>query len=127
MALDLAYRIRAMVTENLNLKLLSLAFALLFYSGVHGSQDAQRSLLLSVVALTPPESANRELVTPVPAQIRVTVRGPRSALDDVHADDIGNVQIDLRGGNETRVTFDPTMIPVPPGLRVGEERPPRRA
>jgi hypothetical protein len=123
MALDLAYRLRATVTENLNLKLLSLAFALLFYSGVHGSQDAQRSLLLSVVALTPPESANRELVTPVPAQIRVTVRGPRSALDDVHADDL-SVQVDLRGGNEARLTFDPSMIPVPPGLKIEQIDPP---
>jgi hypothetical protein len=123
MALDLAYRLRSLVTENLNLKVLSLGFALLFYSGVHGSQDAQRSLLLSVVALTPPESANRELVTPIPAQIRVTVRGPRSALDDVHADDL-SVQVDLRGGNEARLTFDSSMIPVPPGLKIEQIDPP---
>src|SRR5579862_513147 len=124
MALDLTYRLRASLTENLNLKLLSLVFALLLYSFVHGSQDAQRSLQVSVVALTPPDSANRELVTPIPAEIRVTVRGPRSTLDDVHADDVGSVQIDLRGGNETRVTFDPSSIPVPPGLRVEQIDPP---
>ncbi len=124
MASDLGYRLRGMLTENLNLKLLSLAFALLLYSFVHGSQDAQRSLLFSVVALTPPDNANRELVTPIPPQIRVTVRGPRTVLDDVHADDMGNVQIDLRGGNETRVTFEPAMIPVPPGLKVEQIDPP---
>ncbi len=124
MALDLTYRVRASLTENLNLKVLSLVFALVLYSFIHGSQDAQRSLQVSVVALTPPESANRELVTPIPAEIRVTVRGPRSTLDDVHADDIGSVQIDLRGGNETRVTFDPSSIPVPPGLRVEQIDPP---
>ena len=56
--------------ENLNLKLLSFAFALLLYAWVHGSQEAQRSLLLGVVALTPDEGSNRELVTAVPAQIR---------------------------------------------------------
>lgn len=120
---DVAYRVRAVVTENLGLKLLSLVFALLFYSAVHGSQDAQRSLLLSVVALTPPETSNRELVTPIPAQIRVTLRGPRSALDEVHADDL-SVQVDLRGGNETRLTFAPSMIPVPPGLRIEQIDPP---
>jgi YbbR domain-containing protein len=124
MALDLTYRVRASLTENLNLKVLSLVFALVLYSFIHGSQDAQRSLQVSVVALTPPESANRELVTPIPAEIRVTVRGPRSTLDDVHADDIGSVQIDLRGGNETRVTFEPSTIPVPPGLRVEQIDPP---
>jgi hypothetical protein len=121
---DFGYRLRAIATENLNLKLLSLAFALLLYSFVHGSQEAQRSLLFSVVALTPPESANRELVTPIPPQIRVTVRGPRSTLDDVHADDISTVQIDLRGGNETRVTFEPSMFTVPPGLKVEQIDPP---
>lgn len=121
--MDLGYRLRSLVTENLNLKLLSLAFALVLYSLVHGAQDAQRLLLLNVVALTPPESANRMLMTPPPAQIRVTLRGPKSALDDVHAEDIGNVQLDLRSGNEKRLTIEPSMIPVPPGLKVEQVYP----
>ena len=125
MALDLAYRLRALTTENLNLKLLSLAFALVLYGWVHGSQEAQRSLLLGVIALTPPESSTRELVTPIPAQIRVTLRGARSTLDELHADDIGSVQIDLRSGSVTRLTFEPSMIPVPPGLDSGADRSPR--
>lgn len=124
MALDLAYRLRALTTENLNLKLLSLAFALVLYGWVHGSQEAQRSLLLGVIALTPPESSTRELVTPIPAQIRVTVRGAKSTLDELHADDIGSVQIDLRSGSVTRLTFEPSMIPVPPGLTVEQIDPP---
>ncbi len=124
MAFDVGYRLRALAAENLNLKLISLASALVIYSVVHGSQDAQRSLLLGVVALTPPEAANRELVTPIPAQIRVTVRGQRSTLDDLHADDIGSVQVDLRSGNETRLTFEPATIPVPPGLTVEQIDPP---
>jgi YbbR domain-containing protein len=124
MALDLVYRLRALTTENLNLKLLSLAFALVLYGWVHGSQEAQRSLLLGVVALTPPESSNRELVTPIPAQIRVTVRGARSTLDELHADDIGSVQIDLRSGSLGRITFAPSMIPVPPGLTIEQIDPP---
>src|SRR5580698_41042 len=124
MALDLVYRLRALTTENLNLKLLSLAFALVLYGWVHGSQEAQRSLLLGVVALTPPESANRELVTAIPAQIRVTVRGQRATLDDLHADDIGSVQIDLRSGTQTRFTFESSQLPVPPGLTVEQIDPP---
>jgi hypothetical protein len=124
MALDVGYRLRSVVTENLNLKLLSLGFALMLYSLVHGSQEAQRSLLLSVVAVTPSDAQNRELVTPIPAQIRVTVRGPRSTLDDLHADDVGSIHLDLRGGNETRVTFDPATIPVPPGIQIEQIDPP---
>jgi len=111
------------VLENTNMKLLSLGVALLLYSLVHGSQEAQRSLLLSVVALTPPDTANRVLVTPIPAQIRVTVRGPKSALDELRPDDM-NVQVDLQGGSEARVSFKPAMIPVPPGLKVEQIDPP---
>jgi hypothetical protein len=119
-----AHHLRSLLLENLNMKCLSLAFALVLYSLVHASQEAQRSVLLSVVALTPSGASNRVLTTPIPAQIRVTVRGPRSTLDELHAEDIGSVQLDLRGGNETRWTFEPAMIPVPPGLRVEQIDPP---
>jgi hypothetical protein len=124
MALDIAYRLRAAVTENLNLKVLSFATALVLYALVHGSQDAQRSLLLSVVALTPREPAARELATPIPAQIRVTVRGPRATLDDLRVDDLGSVSVDLRSGDEQQIAFDPSMIPVPPGVKVEHIDPP---
>lgn len=117
-------QIRSLFVENLNLKALSLGFALVLYSLAHGSQEAQRSLLFSVVALTPSATSNRVLMTPIPAQIRVTVRGTKSALDDLHADDIANVQLDLHGGDETRVTFKPAMIPLPPGLKVEQIDPP---
>ncbi len=123
MALDVTYPLRSLLTENLNLKLFSLAFALVLYSLVHGSQEAQRSMLVSVVALTPPESANRDLVSPIPAEVRVTVRGARSTLDDLHADDI-QVQLDLRSGSEARKVFTPDMIPVPPGITVQQIDPP---
>lgn len=119
-----AYQLRSIFVENLNLKILSFAFALLLYSLVHGSQEAQRSILFSAVALTPPTTSNRVLMTPIPAQIRVTLRGPRATLHDLHADDIGSVQLDLRDGTSTRVTIDPSMIPVPPGLKIEQIDPP---
>jgi hypothetical protein len=119
-----AYQVRSLIVENLNLKLLSLGFALVLYSLAHGSQEAQRSLLLSVVALTPPGSSNRVLMTQIPPQIRVTVRGTKSALDDLHADDMASVQLDLHGGHESRVTFKPAMVPLPPGLKVEQIDPP---
>jgi len=121
--MDLVW-LRNLITENLNLKLLSLAFALVLYSLVHGSQEEQRSVLVNVVAITPPEESNRVLMTQLPPQIRVTVRGPKSTLDDLHSDDIAPIHLDLRGGNETRVTIAPTMIPLPPGLRAEQVDPP---
>jgi len=121
--MDLAF-LKTLLFENLNLKLLSFAFALVLYAYVHGSQDAQKSLLLGVVAVTPPDSANRVLVTPLPPQLRVTLRGPRSSLEELHADDIGGIQLDLRSGTESRITIEPGMIPVPPGLKVEQVYPP---
>ena len=70
------------------------------------------------------ETSNRVLMTPIPPQVRVTLRGPRSTLDDLHADDIGNVQLDLRGGNETRRARSTRRpVPVPPGLQRRADRP----
>jgi hypothetical protein len=122
MALD-GFPLRGVLTENFGLKVVSLGFALTLYALVHGSQEAQRSMLVGVVALTPPENANRELVSTIPAEIRVTVRGARSTLDDLHADDI-QVQLDLRSAAETRKVFTPDMIPVPPGITVQQIDPP---
>jgi hypothetical protein len=118
-----AFPLKGLLTENLNLKLVSLVFALALYSLVHGSQEAQRSMMVSVVALTPPDNANRDLVSPIPAEVRVTVRGARSTLDDLHADDL-QIQLDLRKGSETRKELTPDMIPVPPGITVQQIDPP---
>jgi len=120
---DVGYQLRSAVTDNLNLKLISLAFALILYSVVHGSQEAQRSIRLNVVALLP-QTPNRVLMTSLPEKINATVRGPKSTLDDLNADDIASVQIDLRGGTETRWTFEPSMIPLQPGLKVEQIDPP---
>src|ERR1700688_1980067 len=112
MALDIVERIKSSFTENLNLKVLSFAFALVLYSLVHSSQDAQRSVLVDLVVLLPPESANRVLSNQLPPQVRLTLRGQRAALDDLHADDIGNLQVDVHSGNEKRITLGTQMVHV---------------
>jgi YbbR domain-containing protein len=120
---DVGYQLRSALTENLNLKLISVLFALILYSVVHGSQEAQRSIRLNVVALLP-QTPNRVLMTNLPEKLNATVRGPRTTLDDLNADDIASVQVDLRAGTETRVTFEPSSIPLPPGLKVEQVDPP---
>lgn len=120
--MDVGYQLRSAFTENLNLKIISLLFALILYSVVHGSQEAQRSIRLNVVALLP-QTPNRVLMTNLPEKITATVRGPKSTLDDLNSDDIP-VQVDLRSGTESRVTFDPSMLPLPPGLKVEQIDPP---
>ena len=124
MALELGEKLKAAFTENLNLKFIAFVLALLLYSLFHGAQDAQRTMTVNLVALMPPESADRVLVSPMPPSVRLTLRGSRSALDDLHSDDIGYLQIDVHLGSERRVTLDPGMVHVPPSVRVEQIDPP---
>lgn len=124
MALDLGQRLRGAVTENLNLKILSLIFALVLYSIVHEAQDFKRTIEVNVNTQEPPDSADKVLVTPAPPHIRVTLRGPRSMINDLNTDNIGAVKLDLRSGTESRVLFEPSMVPVPPGVKVESIDPP---
>jgi YbbR-like protein len=117
-------RLRDLMIENFGLKVLSFAFALGLYAFVHGSQDAQRSLQVDVVATPPPESAHRVLLTPLPPTVRVTVRGPRAILDDLKADDLGAFQLDLKSGKTDNIVFDPAAIHLPPGMRAEQIDPP---
>ncbi len=124
MAIEVLRRARVSLMENLNLKLFSLGIALVLYSLVHGSQDAQRSLLVDLVVLLPPETGNRILANQLPPQVRLTLRGPRAQLDELHADDIGTLQVDVHSDTERRITLDPAMVHVPPGVRVEQIDPP---
>jgi YbbR domain-containing protein len=112
--------VRSALTENINLKLVSIGFTLVLYSLVHGSQDAQRSMEVTLVTLLPPAEANRELVNQLPPHVRVTLRGARAALDDLHADDIGSLQIDARAAQDRHVMFDKSSVHVPTGVSVEE-------
>src|SRR5436305_7212936 len=96
-------QLKAAFTENIPLKLLSVAVALILYSMVHGG-DAQRTGSVGHVVLRPPPaSVTRELVSNIPPAIRVTLHGPRSAIDDLRAEDLGDVLVDLRSGQDKRV------------------------
>lgn len=111
-------RLKAAFTENLPLKLLSLAVALVLFSLVHGGQDAQRTVSVGLVVLPPPEGVNRVLTTTPPSEIRVTVRGSRSVIDELRPEDLGDVQIDLRSGQDKRVVLEQSLLHVPAGVRV---------
>jgi YbbR domain-containing protein len=117
-------RLRSALTENLNLKLVSIGFTLVLYSLVHGAQDAQRSVPVDLVLLLPSDDVNRVLVSPIPPQVRVTLRGPRTTLDELHADDIGNLQVDVRAGQDRRVIFEKSSVHVPTGVQVDQIDPP---
>jgi YbbR domain-containing protein len=121
---SLGERLKTALTENMNLKLLSFGFALVLYSMVHGGQDAQTSVSVDLDVLLPPETANRILVDKSKESVKLTVRGPRAAIEELHARDIGAIQIDARTGSEKRIPIDPASIRLPPGVHVEQVDPP---
>jgi len=122
---SLLEKLRGLLFENITLKVVSLAAALLLYSFIHSSQDAQRTMAVDLVAQAPPSSAHRVLLTPLPPAVRVTIRGSRTMLDELRAEDLGSLQLDLRSGKLDHVDLDPTMVHVPAGLRAEQIDPTR--
>jgi len=110
-------KLRAWFTENLNLKLLSFACALLLYSLVHSAQDAQRAVSASVVVQLPRDTKDRVLVDQTPPQVRLFLRGPTAALDEIRPDDL-SLEVQLSSTNERTIKLDAKMVHLPPQVRV---------
>ncbi len=112
-------------TANLGLKFLSLAFALGLFGYLHGQEDQQqRTVPVGVVLRLPPESAKRELMTPIPASIHVTLRGSTRAIDNLIQTGIAPVEVDLSKGHKDSIVFEPAMFSLPPGMEVAIIDPP---
>src|SRR5580658_8668399 len=116
MALDAKDKLRAWFTENFSLKLLSVGCALLLYSRVHSAQDAQRTVSASVVVELPRDTKDRVLVDQTP-QVRLFLRGPTAALDEIRPDDL-SLEVQLSSTNERTVKLDAKMVHLPPQVRV---------
>jgi YbbR domain-containing protein len=115
-------------TQNLGLKLVALMASVLLFSVVHNDVDAQRSMVLDVVALLPPPSSGKLLISELPAQVRVTFRGSRSRLNSLSRDELSPLQMDLRdylkGDASTAYYYlDPRMIEVGSNVHVTEITP----
>jgi YbbR domain-containing protein len=114
-------RIRTMVGENLNLKLISFAFALILYSLVHGGQDAHRAIVVDIDSFLPQDNSDQVLLSSIPQSVRVFVRGSNQAIDNLRASSV-SVVLDLRDSQPSRVTFDPKMVRLPEGVMVQVEQ-----
>lgn len=110
--------LRAAFVENFWLKLISFGFAFALYALSHGPQDAQKTISVGVVALMPPDSANRQLLTQLPTEVSITLRGSRAQLDDLRLEEVGSLRLDLRSGRDQRVDLESGMFNVPPGIIV---------
>ena len=107
------------LTSNLSLKLLSLfvAFGLVAYT--RGQLDeTQRTIPVPVILRLPPESANRELMTQVPANIHVTLQGTTRAIDQLIQTGIPPVELDLRDGRRDTILFEEDMFSLPADVEV---------
>jgi len=116
--------LKAAFFENFSLKLVSLLVAIGLFAFFRGAQNFQRTVTVSVVALMPPDSVPRELMNPLPTEVRLSIRGSKNQLDVIRSDDLGPIQIDLRSGQVSHVELEPSMFNVPPGLQVEGIDPP---
>ena len=114
-------RVRVALTENMNLKLISFAFALVLYSLVHGGNDARRSIVVDLEVGLPPESSDRVLVGSIPQSIRIFVRGSNQTIDNLRASSV-SVQLDLSNKMPQHVVFEPKMVLLPEGMNVEVEQ-----
>jgi len=113
-------RIKAMLTENLNLKLLSFAFALVLYSLVHGGQDARGSISVDLEVNLPPESGDKVFVGTIPRDVRIFVRGSTQTIDNLRGGAVHMI-LDLTDSPE-HVIFSQKMVRLPDGVRVEVEQ-----
>ena len=113
-------RIKAAFTENLNLKLLSFAFALVLYSLVHGGQDARGSISVDLEVNLPPESGDKVFIGTIPRDVRIFVRGSATTIDNLRGGAV-HMLVDLTDAPE-HVVFASKMVRLPDNVRVEVEQ-----
>ncbi|MBN2196809.1 MAG: hypothetical protein JW751_28645 [Polyangiaceae bacterium] len=108
------------VVDNAGLKALSLLFAIGLFVYLNRAQESfDRSFPVGIFVRQPPASANRELMTQIPPNIYVTLRGTTRALEQLLREKpIPPIELDLRDGERRVVTFDASMVVVPPNVKV---------
>lgn len=120
---SLAKTIFTSLTANLPLKILSLFLAIGLFSIVHSDNDAQRSIFIDVVALLPPVDSDQLLLTELPHEVKVTLRGGRSQINALSRSEFAPIQMDLTDPSRRFYYFDPAAVDVPGSIRVVEISP----
>jgi len=105
---------RSVIWENFGLKLFSLVLALSLFAVLRGQQERQqRTIPVAVVVRLPPESSERELMTPIPANVHATLRSSTRAIDQLIQSGVPPIEVDLRDGSRDVLTFEPRMFSLP--------------
>ena len=116
-------RLWHLVTNNLLLKIVALVVSIVLFSLVHSDQDAQRTIPVDVVAVLPPPGSPHMLISALPEQVKLTLRGSRSRLASVQRDDFPPLQMDLTDPSKRYYYFDPGSVEVSGTLQVAEISP----
>lgn len=110
--------VRKALTHNIGLKLMALVVAIVTFSAVRGSEDAQRSVFVDVVAILPAAESGRMLVSELPDQVRVTLEGSRSRINALRPEELRPVEIDLSDTEISHYYFTREEFQIPTGLTV---------
>jgi len=122
---DLWESLKRLLLQNLLLKLVAFAASLAFFAWVHSQEDIRiKTLPVSLVSL-PPVDGNRELMTLIPPNIHVTLRGPTRALNQLVQEGVAPVEIDLRSGARETVEFRQALFALPRDVELLVVDPPR--
>lgn len=111
------------VTDNFGLKLTALTLSILLFYLVHSDVDAQRSIYVDVVALLPPPGSGKTLISELPAQVKVTLRGSRSKLSSLSRDELSPIQLDLREAKSGPYHLDASLVDAGSNVQVVEISP----
>ncbi len=114
---------REVVMNNIGLKIASLITAIVLFSLVRGAEDAQRSVFVDVVALLPAPNSGKMLVSELPDQVRLTLKGSRSQINAIRPENIPPVQIDLTDTDLRYYYFADDEFDVPAGVTITQVGP----
>lgn len=116
---------RSAFLDNLALKIFSLILAVSLFAVLRGQQERQqRTIPVAVIVRLPPESSERELMTPIPANVHVTLRGSTRAVDQLIQSGVPPIEVDLRSANRNILVFEAKMLSVPREVDVAFIDPP---
>lgn len=110
--------IRAVFSENLGLKFICLICALALVGYQRSLEEKRtRTVPYQLDVQLPPDSDNRELMTILPPNIKLTLEGSTRALD-LAVSNVSSLSLDLRNGRKEQVVFSPEDFDVPPGVNI---------
>ncbi len=111
-------KLKSAFTANLGLKAISFAAAVFLVAYQRSQEDERtRTVAFGLDVQLPDTTKRKELMTPIPPDIRVTVQGSLSALEELSSSS-NTLELDLRSGAVEHVSFSPEQLKLPPGTRI---------